>query len=554
MFKAKEIVIPKPEVPAPVYTADMDEETREVTKRRYEEDKMTAEQRWVMQRKKKEIEEEQRVETARREYDDKTTAAEYERQVAELQARLRQVDATEAQENEIRARRHSEFKAREEEKRKAAAVARTKATAEADRKEDEARAQTRARELEDRKKRLEKWKLDEEERMRRELAAKIKAEEEKERLEVEALRRKREAEDVEIAKGRKKRDADEAAAAENESKKRVNDYETSMLQDAKVCAESHAKERANIKAAQTEANDKRRRFVEERDAERSRKDLATADALAKVSREIEDLDRKEQREKVKRVEEDIERVERKEQERREREDQRRRQELEKIRQRQLELENAEREDRERREREDREREERRQRLLNQAAQPPAAAKPLPSPAAAQDASQHPQTPPKPAAATPSPATPPPQTHKPLPAAPKQLPVPPAHKPLPTAPKPAQPQGSSGSAPAAAAAGGFDPNVISEQQRAQYAGLFAKADHDKDGFLNGQEGRDFFRKSGLPNDKLGKIWRLSDFDGDNKLNLVEFSVAIHIVYAFLKGNEIPSSVSPSLKASAQPQIL
>ena len=62
---------------------------------------------------------------------------------------------------------------------------------------------------------------------------------------------------------------------------------------------------------------------------------------------------------------------------------------------------------------------------------------------------------------------------------------------------------------------------------------------------GGRGRDFFLLSGLPPPTLSQIWRLSDRDGDGKLNPAEFSVAMCLLRGVLEGAELPSELAPPL---------
>ena len=78
----------KPTVPDPVITDDMDEETRAIVMKRYEEDKMTAEQKWVMMRKRRELEEQIHNEKEQRIVDDQKEEMEYEAVVRQHQEKM----------------------------------------------------------------------------------------------------------------------------------------------------------------------------------------------------------------------------------------------------------------------------------------------------------------------------------------------------------------------------------------------------------------------------------------------------------------------------------
>ena len=48
-------------------------------------------------------------------------------------------------------------------------------------------------------------------------------------------------------------------------------------------------------------------------------------------------------------------------------------------------------------------------------------------------------------------------------------------------------------------------VVSATDKANYDTMFRKADLDMDGFVSGQEIRDIFLQTGLPNNVLAHIW-------------------------------------------------
>jgi hypothetical protein len=64
-------------------------------------------------------------------------------------------------------------------------------------------------------------------------------------------------------------------------------------------------------------------------------------------------------------------------------------------------------------------------------------------------------------------------------------------------------------------------------------------------IAGRRCHEFFIRSGLPNADLGRIWTLSDRDQDGLLDLVEFSVMMHLVKLALSGIQIPESVPGTL---------
>ncbi|CAJ0582695.1 unnamed protein product, partial [Mesorhabditis spiculigera] len=70
-----------------------------------------------------------------------------------------------------------------------------------------------------------------------------------------------------------------------------------------------------------------------------------------------------------------------------------------------------------------------------------------------------------------------------------------------------------------------------------------------GALHGSENKivDFFRKSGLDDDELSRIWSLSDVNEDGWLDLAEFCTAMHLIVLRVKGElPVPPILPPALK--------
>ncbi|CDW56867.1 EF-hand 4 domain containing protein [Trichuris trichiura] len=64
--------------------------------------------------------------------------------------------------------------------------------------------------------------------------------------------------------------------------------------------------------------------------------------------------------------------------------------------------------------------------------------------------------------------------------------------------------------------------------------------------------EFFLKSQLPRDELGKVWKLADVNEDGYLNLDEFCVAMHLIVRRVKGHfPIPSSLPASMVPARTP---
>ncbi|CAO3613071.1 unnamed protein product [Cunninghamella echinulata] len=67
----------------------------------------------------------------------------------------------------------------------------------------------------------------------------------------------------------------------------------------------------------------------------------------------------------------------------------------------------------------------------------------------------------------------------------------------------------------------------------------------DGKVSGAAVKPILMESGLSNDDLAKIWRLSDWDSDGYLDIDEFSVSMHLVKAAQKGATLPEKLPPTL---------
>eukprot|EP00088_Acartia_fossae_P053751 TRINITY_DN6133_c0_g1_i12.p1 TRINITY_DN6133_c0_g1~~TRINITY_DN6133_c0_g1_i12.p1 ORF type:complete len:539 (-),score=159.03 TRINITY_DN6133_c0_g1_i12:36-1652(-) len=67
----------------------------------------------------------------------------------------------------------------------------------------------------------------------------------------------------------------------------------------------------------------------------------------------------------------------------------------------------------------------------------------------------------------------------------------------------------------------------------------------DGKVSGASAKSEMIKSKLPNNVLGKIWKLSDVDKDGMLDADEFSLAMHLMNIKLDGNDLPSELPAHL---------
>ncbi|VDK71733.1 unnamed protein product [Litomosoides sigmodontis] len=93
--------------------------------------------------------------------------------------------------------------------------------------------------------------------------------------------------------------------------------------------------------------------------------------------------------------------------------------------------------------------------------------------------------------------------------------------------------------------GFNNNwAISPTDQAKYESIFDGL-NPIEGKLPGSKIRPVLLNSGLPSTSLAKIWELADMDKDGKLDRIEMSVALHLVYCALQGEPVPSVLPPSL---------
>lgn len=88
--------------------------------------------------------------------------------------------------------------------------------------------------------------------------------------------------------------------------------------------------------------------------------------------------------------------------------------------------------------------------------------------------------------------------------------------------------------------------MTPQEQARYEELFPKYTQP-DGFVHGKEAVELFSKSNIPKDSLGKIWNMVDAPVDNKLDKLEFAMAMHLIVCISKKNlPLPSGLPISLK--------
>ncbi|CAB3411152.1 unnamed protein product [Caenorhabditis bovis] len=89
-----------------------------------------------------------------------------------------------------------------------------------------------------------------------------------------------------------------------------------------------------------------------------------------------------------------------------------------------------------------------------------------------------------------------------------------------------------------------PWGISAVDQAKYDSIFQSL-NPVNGKLSGASIRPVLMNSGLDAVSLAKIWELADQDKDGQLDLVEMSVALHLVYKALQNEPVPLQLPPNL---------
>jgi len=94
----------------------------------------------------------------------------------------------------------------------------------------------------------------------------------------------------------------------------------------------------------------------------------------------------------------------------------------------------------------------------------------------------------------------------------------------------------------------DPYSMTPQEQSRYENLFPQY-AKPDGFIYGGEAVELFSKSGVDRGDLGKIWNLVDVPVDNRLDKLEFAMAMHLIVCVSKKNlPIPTALPISMKGT------
>ncbi|CAF0817740.1 unnamed protein product [Adineta ricciae] len=86
--------------------------------------------------------------------------------------------------------------------------------------------------------------------------------------------------------------------------------------------------------------------------------------------------------------------------------------------------------------------------------------------------------------------------------------------------------------------------IVERSRGEYDQIFAQLS-PQNGKVSGASARQEMIKSKLPNNVLGRVWKLSDIDKDGMLDIDEWALAQHLIKIKLEGHELPTTLPDHL---------
>lgn len=76
--------------------------------------------------------------------------------------------------------------------------------------------------------------------------------------------------------------------------------------------------------------------------------------------------------------------------------------------------------------------------------------------------------------------------------------------------------------------------LTPEKVSQYAALFERQPLQSGQLLSGEQARQIFEKSGLPNETLGRIWQLADTEQRGALVQTEFVIAMHLLTSMKSG--------------------
>ncbi|NXM30050.1 ITSN1 protein, partial [Oxyruncus cristatus] len=94
-------------------------------------------------------------------------------------------------------------------------------------------------------------------------------------------------------------------------------------------------------------------------------------------------------------------------------------------------------------------------------------------------------------------------------------------------------------------GNLDIWAITVEERAKHDQQFHSLKPTA-GFITGDQARNFFFQSGLPQPVLAQIWALADMNNDGRMDPLEFSIAMKLIKLKLQGYQLPSALPPVMK--------
>merc|ERR1719361_2472394 len=89
--------------------------------------------------------------------------------------------------------------------------------------------------------------------------------------------------------------------------------------------------------------------------------------------------------------------------------------------------------------------------------------------------------------------------------------------------------------------------------ANFMAYFRKSDRKQKGWVSGNAIGKFFRKSGLHEALLAKVWDLSDVDNDGRLSSEEFCIAMHLINCVRQGAPLPERLPDSLNYQMETHV-
>ncbi|SAL96776.1 hypothetical protein [Absidia glauca] len=95
---------------------------------------------------------------------------------------------------------------------------------------------------------------------------------------------------------------------------------------------------------------------------------------------------------------------------------------------------------------------------------------------------------------------------------------------------------------------LSPWLISTDEKTKYHHLFTEHITPGNDRLSGAEARSVMMESGLPNETLAHIWKLSDLTSDGFLDEDEFAIAMHLTQIALDGVALPEKLPVSMLPS------